>query len=95
VNFFGGFTHGLQSGLQLISDWIRLMIWAVEGGKADCITDCMGVAKQFGREIADETGAVTSQIVATIIGALIGGGHDPFAGSRHLMQQATIKWGKH
>lgn len=90
--FDGGITRGLQSGISYMVQWGKLLIWSVEHNKTDATADCIAILKQWIAEVTDEAGTVTTHIVSSIIGALIVGGHDPFAGSRHLLQQALIKY---
>ncbi|SRR5258708_8986039 len=91
---FNGAIHGFERGLQYDVDEVKMIVEAVESGDAQRISDTMDVLKTWLSEIADEAGNVKHGMGSLVINFMMGGGHDPFAGSRHKLQELETKYGK-
>ena len=92
-SLFGGLGTGLQKGLQYDVDFGAMLLDAFHHNNAEELSALMGVMQQFLHEAADERLVVKGNIGQQIITASITG-HDPFAGSRKLMQDVEAKYGK-
>ena len=78
--------NGINRGLQLIADWMRLVIAATAKSNAEALMDAIGVARVWLAETVDGTGKVRLSSVALLLGA------DPWRGSRAAHRALYDKW---
>lgn len=80
---------GIKRGLQLIADFLKLFVWAVQQKNLAAIADCMKLADVWLKEaqVASD-GAVKLNPILLLFS-------DPFEGSRKEMQRLSALYGKH
>lgn len=86
--------NGLVKGFDYDVKYAKLLIWAAGHNRADAIADLAHIASVHVQEIKGEATDVTNHTVEILISAFLFG-HDPFSGSRHLLQTALTKYGSH
>lgn len=74
--------NGLKRGVQLIADFLRMYLHAVERGNTQAIIDGGRIARQWLHETTNETGQVILNFTS-----LIFGGADPWKASRVMLEK--------
>ncbi len=82
-----GITKGLETGLSSIVRALRMLQQAIKDNDQTKIAALENVFNTWVTEISDEKGNLKAGIGKQLIAYAITGFHDPFANSRHLLQQ--------
>lgn len=89
ISLFTSLRNGVRRGVQLEIDGGKLLVWAFATGNTEAISAVVAIEEEQIKEAKATTGDVPDEI----IGAILSGGLDPFAGSRKMLQDAEAKWG--
>ena len=89
---FDGISNGLKKGLAYDVDFAKRLASSVRTGNTEELGDLAAVAEEFVKESTDEAGNVKGNLGNLVMSAALGAGHDPFAGSRKMMQDLEAKW---
>ena len=76
---------GIVRGVQLMADFVALLLLAFEQGNPNALRDCIGVATTWRRETVDIGGRVRHSAWALAFA-------DPWKGSRSMLRLVQEKW---
>lgn len=79
--------NGILRGLQLMADFLKLFVKALEAGNAEAIRDGTSIAKTWISETVNETG-----IVRVSSWSLAFGNSDPWRTSRQMYAKFALRW---
>ena len=82
-----GIITGLERGLQYDIDWVKLEAKALLSGDTQMQKDVAAVKDKWLSEVSDGAGKVKKSIVKGLLDQ-----HDPFKGSRAMMQALLVKY---
>lgn len=80
------FTSAIR-GLQLIADFFKLFLKALEAAQPEAITDCISIAKQWLAETVNEAGAVKVSGWTLLLA-----NSDPWRDSRQMLRAVQLRW---
>lgn len=79
--------NGLKRGVQLIADFLRMYLHAIERGNLQAIKDGSSIARQWLHETTNEAGQVALNFTV-----LAFGGSDPWKVSRQMLEKYKTEY---